>query len=154
MNRTRITIYGIAMLIVLLAVGYWQNNSNRTNPAAPNEVVNLMPYSTDWNLDDSQKALVVLVFTPDEVSEEQKVIFKEVAARHGPEIRFAYLNLTRSHPSYSNSVYAEVYGITNNPTIIVRRNGESGYHKHSGSMSAEELSAFIEFSLNNAAPTR
>lgn len=153
MSRTRIVFYGIVMLALLLAVGYWQNETEKAS-VARSEVVSLMPFSPEWNLDASQKALVVFVYTPDEVSAEQKALFSKVANNHGPELSFAYLDLTRVHPNYSNSAYAEIYGITKSPTIIIRRNGESDYHKHSGSMSVEELNAFIEFSLNNSAPSR
>ena len=99
MSRPRIAFAVLILLAVLLAVLVWQkdNTPRQLSSTSSDEVVSLMPFSEDWNLTDSQDAMVIFAFVPNEASAEQLQIFKEVSKKYGDNIKFASLDLTRNH---------------------------------------------------------
>lgn len=156
MSRTKIVLIGLLLIALLAALALWQKD-RPVGPtvAIPDKTVSLMPFSPDWKLADSEEALLIFVYLPgNEVAEEQLKLFEEAKDAYKGKVKFATLNLTLQHPSYSNSVYAEVYEVRESPTIILQRKGESSYHKHSGLLSKAELLAFIDSGLQTTPPKR
>lgn len=154
MSRPRIVIAALILLAMLVAVLVWQkdNTPRQLSGTTGDEITSLMPFSDDWNLTDSEDAIVILVFVPNEVTEAQLAIFKEVSSQYGENIKFASLNLTRVHPSYSNTVYVDLFDVSEIPTYIIRRKGESTFHKASGPLSKDEIISFVDSSLKTSQP--
>lgn len=156
MSKSKMVMIGLLLVGLLVALALWQKDQPQgMATAVPNKTVSLMPYSSDWKLADNEEALLVFVYLPGtEVAEEQLQQFNEAKATFKGKVKFATLNLTLQHPSYSNAAYAEVFAVRESPTFILQRKGESSYHKHSGQMTEAELLAFVNNGLTTTPPKR
>lgn len=152
MSRTRIRISALILGAILVAIFCWQKDVTPRQFAttSSDQIVSLMPYSSEWNLSDSEDAIVILAYLPDEVSKEQMALFKEFAGQYEGKVRFAYLNLTRNHPAGSNAVYVEIFNVSKSPTIILRRKGESDFKTISGPVTQDQLQSFIDSGLKSS----
>lgn len=150
MKNLRIWLAGIFLFGLLAAAFHYANeNANMATTTEPH-IVSLQPFSPEWKLEDNEEALIILVHTHrNGLTEDQMKEFANTSKAYSGKVKFAYLNLTLEHPSFSNSVYATIYGINEYPTYILQRKGESAFEKHSGAMSAKDLQAFID---NNLTP--
>lgn len=154
MTKSKIILIGIALIALLVAGSLWQKNMAPANNTAYQKTVStLMPYSPEWKLQNGEAALLVIIYLPGTgVEDEQLKLFSDLSKSYQGKVKFASLDLTYQHPRYNNTPYATVYGVKESPTYILLRKGESAYHRHSGAMTAGELSAFIDFGLTNAPP--
>ena len=154
MTKSKIILIGIALIALLVGGSLWQKSvTPAKNAAYQKTVTSLMPYSPEWKLQNGEDALLVIIYLPGTgVENDQLKLFTDLAKSYQGKVKFASLDLTYQHPSYSNAPYATVYGVKESPTYILLRKGESAYHRHSGVMTVGELFVFIDFGLTNAPP--
>lgn len=154
MSQTRIVIAKIILFALLVAVLVWQKDNTPVQLQGPTKqnVVSLMPFSDEWNLKDSEEAMVIFAYVPNEVSQEQLAQFEELAGNYGEHIKFATLNLTREHTSYSNSTYAQIYDLGETPAYIIRLKGQTSIDKRIGQLSEAEIASFIDTKVPKKTP--